>query len=56
VAKNEEGDSRIRGQVCHMSVGECRASTTGWRITISSNSKMEMGEYHYEFYIWITKR
>jgi hypothetical protein len=33
VSKNEEGDSRIYGQVCHMSAGESEASTTGWRIT-----------------------
>jgi hypothetical protein len=53
VAKNEEGDSRICGQVCHMSAGESGASTTGWRITISSDSRMEMGEYHYGFCICV---
>jgi hypothetical protein len=56
VAKNKEGDSRICGQVCHMSVGESRASTTDWRITISSDCIMEMGEYHYGFCIWVTKK
>jgi hypothetical protein len=42
MAKNEKGDSIIRGQVCHISAGECRASMAGWRITISSDSRMEM--------------
>jgi len=51
VPKNEEGDSKIRGQVCYMSAGESRASMTDWRITISSGSIMEMGEYHYGFCI-----
>jgi len=56
VSKNKEGDSRICGQVCHMSAGESGASTTGWRITISSNSRMEMGEYHYGFCIRVTEK
>jgi len=51
VAKNEKGDSLIRGQMCHISTGECRASMADWRITISFDSRMEMGEYHYEFCI-----
>jgi len=51
VAKNEKGDSIIHGQVCHISVGECKASMVDWRITISFDSRMEMGEYHYEFCI-----
>jgi hypothetical protein len=56
VSKNEEEDSRICGQVCHMSAGESEASTTGWRITISSDSRMEMEEYHYGFCIWVTEK
>jgi hypothetical protein len=39
-----------------MSTGESGASTTGWRITISSDSRMEMGEYHYEFCIWVIEK
>jgi hypothetical protein len=39
-----------------MSAGESGASMTGWRITISSDSRMEMGEYHYGFCIWVTEK
>ena len=49
MAKHEKGDSRICGQVCHMSAGESRASTTSWRITASSDSRMEMENITMDF-------
>jgi hypothetical protein len=39
-----------------MSAGESGASMTGWRITISSNSRMVMGEYHNGFCIFVTEK
>jgi hypothetical protein len=39
-----------------MSAGESGASMIDWRITISSDSRMKIGEYHYGFCIWVTEK